>query len=429
MSMSIIIGIVFTTLMFLAVPIGICLGITALVGMLFGGMTIEYISKTAYTSIDSFAIIAVPMFILSGAIMEKGGLTTRLIDFSKAIVGDVSGGLAIVTVVACTLFAAISGSGPATTAAIGSILIPAMINQGYSRGFSGGIAACSGGLGVVIPPSILMIIYGISAEQSITGLFLAGIGPGILLAVFLLIAIVIVSKKRGYKGSGEKRSWKKFARATLNAKWALLSPIIILGGIYGGVVTVTEASIVAVVYSLIVGFLIYRELNLEGFFSAILYTAKTTGTVFIVLMMGTVMGRVLSMYQIPQMVSEALVSTVTNKIALILLVDALLLFIGMWMESITMIVILTPLLLPAMMAVGVHPIQFGIMFTIACEIGYETPPLGVNLFVAKEIAGTSIEDISMNSLIFAGAEICALVVVSLMPDISLFIPRVLGYVF
>lgn len=427
--MSIILGTVFIVLMLLAVPIGICLGITAMVGMLMGGISIDYISKTAYTAIDSFAIIAVPMFILAGAIMEKGGLTSRLINFSKAIVGDVSGGLAIVTVVACTLFAAISGSGPATTAAIGSILIPAMVHQGYSRGFAGGIAACSGGLGVVIPPSILMIIYGISAEQSITGLFLAGILPGLLLAVFLVIAIVVVSKIKGYKGTGEKRSWKTFASSALNARWALLSPVLILGGIYGGVVTVTEASIVAVVYSLLVGFFIYRELDWEGFVSAILYTAKTTGTVFIVLMMGTVIGRVLTMYQIPQMVSEALVTTVSNKIALILLVDALLLFIGMWMESITMIVILTPLLLPAMIAVGVHPIQFGIMFTIACEIGYETPPLGVNLFVAKEIAGTSIEDISLNSMIFAGAEICALIIISLWPDISLFIPRALGYIF
>lgn len=429
MTMPIILGLVFVFLMLLSVPIGVCLGITALVGMLVGGLPIEYIAKTAYTSIDSFAIIAVPMFILAGAIMEKGGLTKRLIDFSRSIVGDISGGLAIVTVVACTLFAAISGSGPATTAAIGSILIPAMINQGYSRGFAGGIAACSGGIGVVIPPSILMIIYGISAEQSITGLFVAGVIPGALLAVFLLVTAVLVSKKRAYGGVGDKLSWGRFAKTALKAKWALFSPVIILGGIYGGVVTVTEASIVAVIYSLIVGVFIYKELDYKGFSESVLYTAKTTGTIFIVLMMGTLIGRVLSIYQIPQGISELLITTVSDKTVLILLVVALLLFIGMWMESITMIVILTPLLLPAMVAAGVHPIQFGLMFVIACEIGYETPPLGVNLFVAKEIAGTSLEDISLNSLYFAGAEIAALVIVSLVPEVSLFLPRLLGYVF
>ena len=428
MSAVLLMVITFLTSLVIGIPIAVSLGVTALVGLLGKGITLEYLAKTAYNAVDSFTIIAIPMFILSGAIMEKGGLTRRLVAFAKACVGSSVGGLATVTVLTCALFAAISGSGPATTAAIGAILVPAMIREGYDRDFAGAVVACSGGIGVVIPPSILMIVYGVAAEQSITTLFMAGFLPGILLAVFLIGAVKIISLRKGYRSQSEKQTVKSFLRNLYDAKWALLSPVIILGGIYGGVFTVTEASIVAVLYSLFVSMVIYREMTWSVLKGSVLYMARLTGAVLVILMFGTIFGRVLTMYQVPQQVSHALITTVRNPVVLVLLIDLMLLFIGMWMESITQIVILTPLLLPAVVAAGIHPIQFGIMFTIACEIGYETPPLGVNLFVASELAGTTIEGISKKAVFLAGAEVVVLVLVSLIPDISLFLPRLLGMI-
>lgn len=410
----------------IGIPIAVSLGVTGLAGVIGKGLPLEYMAKTVYNSVDSFTIIAIPMFILAGAIMEKGGLTRRLVNFARTLVGDSVGGLAVVTVVTCALFAAISGSGPATTAAIGSILIPAMIHEGYDKNFSGAVAACSGGIGVVIPPSILMIVYGVAAEQSITTLFTAGFVPGILLAVFLVVAVKWISRRRGYRSESRPRSFKDFLSATWQAKWALLSPVIILGGIYGGVFTVTEASIIAVLYSLIITTFIYREFKWKDLRDSVLHMARITGSILVILMFGMIFGRVLTMYQVPQQVSHALVTAIRNPIVLVLLIDLMLLFIGMWMETITMIIILVPLLLPAVVAAGIHPIQFGIMFVIAGEIGYETPPLGVNLFVAGEIAGTTIEGISKPSLILAGAEVAVLVLVSIIPQISLILPRIFG---
>jgi len=428
MSIVLLMVIALILLLIIGMPVAISLGATSLIGLIGKGIPLEYIAKTAYNAVDSFTIIAIPMFILSGAIMEKGGLTQRLVNFAKACVGGSTGGLATVTVLTCTMFAAISGSGPATTAAIGSILVPAMIREGYGKNFAGSVVACSGGIGVVIPPSILMIMYGVAAEQSITTLFMAGVVPGLLLAVFLMGTVKIISWKRGYKSVTEKHTVRSFFKSLSDAKWALFSPVIILGGIYGGIFTVTEASIVAVLYSLFVSIFIYKALTWKIFVETLLYMARMTGAVLVILMFGTIFGRVLTIYQVPQMASRALIAAVHNPVLLVLLIDLMLLFIGMWMESITQIVILTPLLLPAVMAAGIHPIQFGIMFTIACEIGYETPPLGVNLFVASELAGTNIEGISKEAIWLALAEIAALVLVSLIPSISLFLPRLMGMI-
>jgi C4-dicarboxylate transporter DctM subunit len=429
MNPSIVLALIFIVGLFLGIPVGVCLGIAALVGVYLSHIPLSFIAKTVYTAIDSFAIIAVPMFILAGSIMEKGGLTERLIRFSQALVGRKTGGLAIVTVLACTLFGAISGSGPATTAAIGGIMIPAMIKARYSKGFAGGIAACSGGIGAVIPPSILMIMYGISAEQSITALFIAGIIPGIILAIFLMVTVYFISRFRNYTSDdGGSFTFKRLFKAANDAKWALLAPVIVLGGIYGGVFTVTEASVIAVVYSIIVGSLFYKSMSWRDYLQSVIDTGKTTGTVLIVLMMGMVFARVLTINQIPQQISRLLIANIQSKVLLILLIDALLIFIGMWMESVVQFILLTPLLLPAAIQLGIHPIQFGLMFTIACEIGFETPPLGVNLFVASEIAKTSIEEITKESLFFIMAEIAALLLISYVPELSLFIPRLMGLI-
>jgi C4-dicarboxylate transporter DctM subunit len=301
-----------------------------------------------------------------------------------------------------------------------------MIHEGYDKNFSGAVAACSGGIGVVIPPSILMIVYGVAAEQSITTLFVAGFLPGLMLAAALIATVKWVSVRKKYYSEPHPRTLKDMATHTWNAKWALLAPIIILGGIYGGIFTVTEASIVAVLYSLFVTTFIYREFKWKDLRDSVLYMARITGSILVILMFGTIFGRVLSIYQVPQQVSTALVNAISNPIVLVLLIDLMLLFIGMWMETITMIVILVPLLLPAVTMAGIHPIQFGVMFVIAGEIGYETPPLGVNLFVAGEIADTTIEGISKPAVLLAGAEVVILILVSLIPQLTLIVPRLAG---
>ncbi|MBZ8135432.1 TRAP transporter large permease [Afifella sp. IM 167] len=429
MSPALAIALTFVAATLLGVPIAIGLGLAALVGLLSAGLPIEYLAQNAFSAIDSFTLIAIPMFILAGALMERGRLTHSLIALSRAFVGNSPGGLATVTVIACALFAAITGSGPATTAAIGSIMIPAMMKDGYGRSFSAGLAASSGGLGVVIPPSIPMIIYGITAEASITGLFVAGVVPGLLLALSLYLTSKVICRRRGYGSQTASDAPEGGIRAAIwEAKWALLAPVIVLGGIYSGVFTVTEASVACVLYAVIVGVFINRALDFPGFLDSLVKTAKIAGTVLIILSTGLVFGRILALHQIPQEVSGFLTANVTSPAMLIILITLLLVFIGMWMETITQIVILTPLLLPAAVAADLHPLQFGVMFVIACEIGFQTPPLGVNLFVAGEIASAKLEEVSKGALPFVVTQIIVLLLVGFFPAISLWLPSLFGYV-
>lgn len=429
MGATALIAVSFVAALGIGVPVAIALGIGALTGLYMADMPIEYLAQNAYSAIDSFTVIAIPMFILAGALMERGQLTDRLIDLSRAIVGQAPGGLATVTIMACTLFAAISGSGPATTAAIGSIMIPAMMRDGYKRSFATGVAASAGGIGVVIPPSIPMIIYGVTAETSITALFVAGVIPGLILALALYLVAKVISHRRGYssppvEGPRGPRIWA----AVRLAKWSLLAPVVILGGIYTGVFTVTEASVAGVVYALVIGFFVHRTLTFADLLDSLVATARISGTVLIVLATGLVFGRILALYQIPQEVSGWLTQTFTERTSLILMIAVLLLFIGMWMETITQIVILTPLLLPAVVATGMNPIQFGVMFVIACELGFQTPPLGVNLFVAGEIAGAKIEEVTQGVIPFVIAGTVVLLLVGFIPELSLWLPRELGYI-
>lgn len=429
MGATALIAVSFVAALGIGVPVAIALGIAALTGLYMADMPLEYLAQNAYSAVDSFTVIAIPMFILAGALMERGQLTDRLIDLSRAIVGRAPGGLATVTIMACTLFAAISGSGPATTAAIGSIMIPAMVRDGYKRSFSCGVAASAGGIGVVIPPSIPMIIYGVTAETSITALFIAGVIPGLILALALYVVAKIISHRRGYssppvEGARGPRVWAAFRAA----KWSLLAPVVILGGIYTGVFTVTEASVAGVVYALVIGFLVHRTLTFADLIDSLVATARIAGTVLIVLATGLVFGRILALYQVPQDVSGWLTQTFTDRTALILMITLLLLFIGMWMETITQIVILTPLLVPAVVATGMDPIQFGVMFVIACELGFQTPPLGVNLFVAGEIAGAKIEEVTQGVIPFVVAGTIVLLLVGFIPELSLWLPRELGYI-
>ncbi|MFC0471130.1 TRAP transporter large permease [Halalkalibacter kiskunsagensis] len=414
----------FAILLLLSVPIGISLGIATLITIIYSGsLPLEFLAKELVTSLDSFPLMAVPFFILAGEIMGKGGISDRLFRVANSLVGNKTGGFAIATIITCMFFAAISGSGPATVAAIGGIMIPVMVREGYDKRFATAVVAAAGSLGVIIPPSIPMVMYGVVGSVSIGDMFIAGIIPGILVGVALIIYTYFYSRKKGYTGSGQKTSLSNIAKAVWEAKWALLIPIIILGGIYGGVFTPTEAAVIAVVYGLVAGMLLYRELKLKDLPKVIIDSALTTATVLIIVGTATAFGRLLTIEQIPNQVAEAMLAVSENPIVLILLITLLLLIVGCFMDTIAAIIILTPILLPIAINLGYDPVHFGIIMVLNLAIGFITPPLGVNLFVGSGISGLSIEALSKAIVPFFIAMVLTLLIVVFVPQLSLFFLR------
>lgn len=412
----------FALLLFFSVPIGIALGSATLVTIIYGGtMPLEFLAQGLVTSVDSFPIMAVPFFILAGEIMSKGGVSERLFRVANTIVGNRTGGFAIATIITCLFFAAISGSGPATVAAIGGIMIPAMVRQGYDKKFATAVVCAAGSLGVIIPPSIPMVMYGVTGSVSIGEMFIAGIVPGIIVAIGLIVWTYIYSRKRGYRGYEDKTTFIDFLKAAWDAKWALLIPIIILGGIYGGAFTPTEAAVVAVVYGFIAGGLLYRELKIKDLPKIIADSALTTATVLIIVGTATAFGRVLTIEQIPKQVTEAMLSISNSQIIIVLLITLLLLLVGCFMDTIAAIIILTPLLLPIAISIGLDPVHFGIIMVVNLAIGFITPPLGVNLFVGSGISGLSIEALSKAIVPFFITMIITLLFITFMPQLSLFL--------
>lgn len=410
----------FAIFLVLSVPIGIAIGLAALATIVYSGIIpVEYLVQGLFTSVDSFPLMAVPFFILAGDIMGKGGISERLFRVANSIVGNVTGGFAIATIITSMFFAAISGSGPATVAAVGGIMIPAMIRQGYDIKFSTAVVASAGSIGVIIPPSVPMVIFGVSGNASIGDLFIAGILPGITVGIGLMVYAYYYSKKMGYKGSGKKTTLLGILKAIWEAKWALLIPIIILGGIYGGVFTPTEAAVVAVVYGLVAGLFIYRELKIKDIPKVIADSALTTATVLIIVGAATGFGRLLTLEQIPSKVANGLLSISDNKIIIILMISVLLLIIGCFMETVAAIIILTPILLPIGVDIGMDPIHFGVFLIIGLAIGFITPPLGVNLFVGSGISGVSIEALSKAVFPFFIAMVIVLLIVAFIPQLSL----------
>ncbi|KAA9019523.1 TRAP transporter large permease [Niallia endozanthoxylica] len=410
----------FAILLLLSVPIGIAIGLATLVTIFYSGsMPLEFLAKELVTSVDSFPLMAVPFFILAGEIMGKGGISQRLFGVAGALVGNKTGGFAIATIITCMFFAAISGSGPATVAAIGGVMIPAMVQQGYDRRFATATVAAAGSIGIIIPPSIPMVMFGVTASVSIGDLFISGIIPGILVGVAMMIWAWYYSKKMGYKGLDEKTSLKNIGKAIWDAKWALLIPIIILGGIYGGIFTPTEAAVIAVVYGLFVAVVIYRELPLKELPKVIYDSALTTSTVLIIVGAANAFGRLLTLEQIPNKIANGLINISDNPIVIILLITALLLVVGMFMDPLAAIIILTPILLPIVVQVGYDPVHFGVLMIINLAIGYFTPPVGVNLFVGSSISGVSMGPLSKAVLPYIGTMLIVLLLVTFLPQIVL----------
>jgi C4-dicarboxylate transporter DctM subunit len=412
-------------LLLFSVPIGICLGLATMIVMIFvdGTPPMVLLARSGVTGADSFPLIAVPLFILAGDLMQHGGMSRRIVGFANALIGHIRGGLAYVNVLACVFFAAISGSSPATVAAIGSNMIPEMEKVGYTRKFSGALTASSGMIGVMIPPSIPFIIYGVTAEVSIGKLFLAGVVPGILFALmFMLVArillrndVTVQESTTTFSGVGVWQSFK-------SSIWALLVPGIILGGIYSGIFTPTEAGAVAVVYAALVGIFVYRDITVKDLPEILAGSAKTSGTILILVIMATAFGRLITLARIPTELAATITGLSDNPIMILLLINLLLLVIGMFMETISSIIIMTPILLPVATALGVDPIVFGVILTVNLAIGFCTPPLGVNLFVASGISKVSIEQLSRAILPFFVGMIVLLMLITYVPAISLFLP-------
>ncbi len=417
----------FVIFLILNTPVGIALGIASICTIIYSGdLLVSYLSQSLVTATDSFPLMAIPFFILAGDLMGKGGISKRLIDVASVFVGRHTGGLAIVTIIVCMFFAAISGSGPATVAAIGGIMIPAMINKGYDKNFSSGLNATAGSIGVIIPPSIPMVMYGVSTSVSISTMFLAGFVPGALIGTILIVYSYFTSRKMGYKGDQVVYSAREKWNAVYEAKWSLLVPVIILGGIYGGIFTPTEAAAVAVIYGFVIGVFVHKDLKLSELPEVIASSALTTATVMIIVGTATTFGRILTLEQIPIMIANAISSFSSNPYIVLFLINILLLFVGCFMDTTAAIIILSPILLPVALAIGVDPIHFGIIMVTNLAIGFITPPLGVNLFVACGVAKSPLEDVVKGVIPFFVCMLVALTLITVFPEISLTLPRLYG---
>ena len=413
--------------MILNVPIAIVLGLSAVLGIVLtqSSLPLVVVAQRMFTASDSFPLMAIPFFTLAGLLMDGGGISKRLINVANKLLGSIHGGLGMVCILTCMFFAAISGSSAATVAAIGSIMIPAMVEAGYDRDFSAAVAASAGSIGVIIPPSIPMVTYGVVSGVSIGALFLGGFGSGIIVGLALMAVVYVTSKKRGYGGNAEKFSLKELWKAVVDAIWALLMPVIILGGIYGGIFTPTEAAAVAVAYSLIVGFFIYKEMKLKDIPRVFANASVSTAVVMFIVATATVFGWILTSERIPDAIAAAILSVSQNPYIVLLMVNGLLLIVGCLMETNAAILILAPIFLPLLIELGIDPIFFGIVMVVNLAIGFFTPPVGVNLFVTCSICDISLGKLSKAVIPFVVAMILALLLITYVPPISMFLPNLL----
>lgn len=400
------------------IPIFVCLGIPPIVELFLAGDPIEGFAQTLYSGVDQYTLLAIPCFVLSGAIMGRSGITEDLVDVMKAMVAKLPGGLALVTILVCMFFAAISGSGPATVAAVGALLIPAMVDEGYEKDFAAAVSASGGVLGVLIPPSNPMIIYGVIASVSIGDMFIAGILPGIFMACMLMIPAFIISSRRGY-GRGHEFSHKRVLNAIWKGKWSLMMPFIVLGGIYTGMVTPVEAAVMSVLYATFVAMVIKRSLNFRGLWDSLTEASGVCGGLVVIMGTAVFFGEFLTMNLVPQKVASAILGVVTSKYVLLLIIMGILIFLGTFMETLSTIMILAPILLPMVKSFGVDPIHFGVMLAMTSAVGMMTPPLGVNLFVACNLTGLKLESVSKRALPFIISMVLGLSVVVFVPMLSL----------
>jgi len=412
-------------LLFAGFSIALSLGISASAALYyFTNLPLEAIPQKIFTNLDSFPLMAVPFFILASNVFSVGGVANRIIRLSNAFFGHIHGGLAISGVAACALFAAVSGSSPATVVAIGTIMIPAMVNAGYGRNYAVGSMATAGALGIMIPPSIPMVLYGFATNESVGKLFMAGVLPGLFQAVVLAVTCYIVARRQGY-ARAEPIGWGERWQAFKDAVPSLLLPAVIIGGIYSGVFTPTEAAAVAVLVGVVVGMFVHRELALRDFPKIFIETGKTSAMLMFIITMAQLFAFVLTIEQIPHHITEAVVGISKEPWMILLVINLLLLLAGDFMDPSPIILIMAPILHPIAKAAGIDPIHLGIIMTMNMEIGLITPPVGLNLYVASGIAKMPLYSVMRAAAPWIIVQCAVLAVVTYWPDLSLFLPRLL----
>jgi tripartite ATP-independent transporter DctM subunit len=406
------------------VSVAVSIGLAAILGIQIGNVNMLVAVKEMFNSLNKFPLAAIPFFILAGNLMETGGISRRLVEFAKSIVGGVQGGLPMTCVLTCMIFAAVSGSSVATTFAIGAILIPALVKHGYPPNYAAALQATSAELGVIIPPSIPMILYGVAAEVSIGELFIAGFGPGIFIGVSLMVFVHIYCRFKGW-GKNDGVGRLTFGRATIEAAWALLMPVIILGGILSGAFTATESASIAVAWALFITVFVYRSLTWENFLKACAKACKTTGVVLLLIGISGAFGYFMALYEVPQLTGELMKSFSSEPWVIFLMINVLLFILGTFLDMAATILICTPIFLPIAMQFGMDPLQFGILMLINCALGLNTPPVGTVQFVGCAIGGISVGQVMRTIAPFYTALGMTLLAVTYVPAFSLWLPALL----
>jgi len=422
-----IIIISFVVTLVLGFPIAFCLGITSTVALLASDFPLSLIAQRMFTGIDSFPLMAVPFFVLAGDLMNSGGTTERLIAFANVLVGRIRGGLAHTNIVTSMFFGGISGSAVADTSALGTILVPGMVQKGYDQPFSAAVTAASSTMGPIIPPSILMVIMGVTTGVSIGGLFAAGLVPGLLLGVSMMVLSYVLAIKRDYPKDEVPFSLTRFWKAFIKAFPALMAPAIILGGILGGIFTATEAAVVAVFYALFLGLLVYKELKVSDLVPILISSGTTTAVLLLVIAMANIFSWILTAQQIPQQIAQGILSITQNKFLVLLMVNLFLLFIGTFLEGGAAIIILAPTLMKIAQVIGVDPLHFGFVMVFNLVVGLLTPPLGVCLFVVCGVTDTPLPALIKAVVPFLILEIGILLLLTYFPSVIMVVPRLLGY--
>lgn len=423
----VVLFIIFVIALVIAIPVSISLGIASVLPSIFDPsftVSAKYLIRAMFGGLDSFPLLAVPMFVLSGIIMAKGGISKKLFDVFAYFLGKFTAGMPCAVIVTCLFYGAISGSAPATVAAVGSMTIPILTSLGYELTFATAIVAVAGGLGVIIPPSIPFIMYGMASGASVSDLFLAGIIPGLMIGLLLMLFAVYYCKKHGEdkaKIAAEVNALHKKGLLTVlkESFFALLSPVIILGCIYSGIASPTEAAVISVFYALIVSLFIYKSIRIKDIWEILVEAVKTFTPILFILAASTAFSRVLTLMQVPQSVSEFILANFHSPVVILLILNLFLLIVGMVMDTTPAILILTPILLPIVEAIGMNPIQFGVIMVVNLAIGFVTPPIGVNLFVASSLTDVPVMDIAKKSMAMVGLFLLALLLITFIPAISL----------
>jgi C4-dicarboxylate transporter DctM subunit len=417
--------IIFFLLLTMGAPIAIALGVSTFVTLIsFTPISPIEISSMIFEKVEHYSLMAIPMFILAGNLLSKGSSASRIIEFAKSVVGHLPGGLPIAAIFASIIFAAVSGSSPATVVAIGSIMFGAIVQAGYPKKYAVGTIATAGSLGILIPPSIVLIVFGVTAEVSIGKLFMAGVIPGIMLGLMLMLVTYIGAVRLGFKRS-EPQSFKERFVKMKEASWGLMTIVIVIGGIYGGIFTPTEAAAAAAVWAFVISAFVYKDIKIKDFGNIALDSAKTTSMIMFIIANAMLFAHFLTIENVPQLITQTLVDWNVNMIMFLIFVNVLLIVAGAFMEPSAIIMIMVPLLLPVAVALGINPIHFGIMITINMELGMVSPPVGLNLFVTSSLTGMSMKDVIIATLPWTATIFVGLMLVTYIPAISLWLPNLI----